>query len=104
MEALTQTSNNEARIFFSTVTNLSQHFEPHPVYRKKAKTEEEELVSRKIVSNIVTASVLSNGKTRKVNGLNKDVFITFTHETETLKGMSNPQCSWWNEDRMRVSF
>ena len=59
MEALAHTGNGEARIFFSTVTNLSQHFEPHPVYRKNREEDEEELVG---LQWILTARLYENNK------------------------------------------
>lgn len=56
---------------------------------------------QKIVSKILTVSLVRNRKPKLVQKLEKPVVITF--HIKANPNMSNPQCVWWNREQLNWS-
>ncbi|VDM84433.1 unnamed protein product [Strongylus vulgaris] len=58
---------------------------------------------RRIVSRIVAASVVIDGRSVSIPSLPRPILITFHHHPEALRRMSSPQCAWWDMEDLEWS-
>ncbi|CAI4221029.1 unnamed protein product [Auanema sp. JU1783] len=85
-------------VYFSATDSMGSNFEPEPTRRTSRDRPEGILIQRKIVSNIVTASIVSKGKVQKITNMQEPIFITFGHSADIVRRLTNPKCSWWDSE------
>ena len=58
---------------------------------------------RRVVSKVVAASVVVNGRVHRVHHLERPVVLSFQHSAASLDGLANPECVSWQFDKEQVS-
>ncbi|PIO77816.1 Latrophilin/CL-1-like GPS domain protein [Teladorsagia circumcincta] len=103
-EALELTGLDRARVYYASFANIGDEMEPPveilPVSEQLPTGGERR---RRVVSRVVAASIVLDGKTVRLPVLPKPVIITFHHYPEALRRMSSPECSWWDTEEMKWS-
>ncbi|CAJ0586985.1 unnamed protein product, partial [Mesorhabditis spiculigera] len=93
--------NEAAEVYYVQWENLGEFMAPPPktVVREVAGKNgplKEELRIRKVVSNIVGATILENGRAKPMARLLRPIVLNFHHRQEDLSGMGNAECVFWN--------
>ncbi|KAK6055091.1 Latrophilin/CL-1-like GPS domain protein, partial [Cooperia oncophora] len=103
-EALELTGLDRARVYYASFANIGEEMEP-PVETLPTSEEQPSGVERRrrVVSRVVAASIVLDGKTIKLPVLPKPLIITFHHYPEALRRMTSPECSWWDTNDMKWS-
>lgn len=103
-EALELTGLDRSRVYYASFANIGDEIEPPveviPPTEQLPKGAERR---RRIVSRIVAASIVLDGKSIKLPALPKPVIITFHHYPEALRRMTSPECCWWDTDDFKWS-
>ncbi|CAJ0931740.1 unnamed protein product, partial [Mesorhabditis belari] len=106
-EAFVQLQQKDtSEVYYSQWESLGDFMEPPPqqivreVAGKKGVFKEGERV-RKIVSRIIGASILADGKAKNVGSLGKPVVLSFHHSPEALRGLANAECVFWNKQKIK---
>ncbi|CAD59141.1 Latrophilin-like protein 1 [Caenorhabditis elegans] len=100
-DAILKINKDETQVFFSSFDNLGAQMTPSDVTVAIAGTDQTEVRKRRVVSRIVGASLIENGKERRVENLTQPVRITFYHKESSVRHLSNPTCVWWNHHELK---
>ncbi|KAE9418429.1 hypothetical protein Angca_009612 [Angiostrongylus cantonensis] len=103
-EALEITGMDRSRVYYASLANIGEQMEP-PVQKLPAT---EQLPAggerrRRVISRVVAASIVLDGKSIRLPVLPKPVIITFHHHPEALRRMMSPECSWWDAEDFKWS-
>ncbi|EPB70463.1 7 transmembrane receptor [Ancylostoma ceylanicum] len=101
-EALELAGLDRSRVYYASYANIGDEMEP-PVELISASEENPQGGERRrrVVSRVVAASVVLEGRSVRLPILPRPIIITFHHHPETLRRMSTPQCSWWDMDDLQ---
>uniref|UniRef100_A0A0K0CTC0 Latrophilin Cirl n=1 Tax=Angiostrongylus cantonensis TaxID=6313 RepID=A0A0K0CTC0_ANGCA len=102
-EALEIIGMDRSRVYYASLANIGEQMEP-PVQKLPAT---EQLPAggerrRRVISRVVAASIVLDGKSIRLPVLPKPVIITFHHHPEALRRMMSPKCSWWDAEDFKV--
>ncbi|PIC45565.1 hypothetical protein B9Z55_005542 [Caenorhabditis nigoni] len=100
-EAILKVSQDETQVFFSSFDNIGHQMTPLDVTVPITGTDQTEVRKRRVVSRIVGATLLANGKETQVEKLEKPVRIAFYHKESAVRHMSSPTCVWWNHHELK---
>ncbi|CAI2341611.1 unnamed protein product [Caenorhabditis sp. 36 PRJEB53466] len=102
-DAFLKVGQDETQVFFSSFTNLGLQMTPRDVVVSKPGTDETITRKRKVVTKIIGASLIVNGKEKKVDKLKQPVRITFYHKESAVRHMDSPVCVWWSHNDLNWS-
>ncbi|KAF1765670.1 hypothetical protein GCK72_005623 [Caenorhabditis remanei] len=100
-DAILKVSQDDTQVFFSSIDNIGQEMTPLDVTVPITGTDKTEVRKRRVVSRIVGASLIGNGKEKRVEKLDQPVRITFYHKESAVRHMSSPTCVWWNHHELK---
>ncbi|VDM57763.1 unnamed protein product [Angiostrongylus costaricensis] len=93
-------------VYYASFANIGEQMQP-PVQKLPAS---EQLPTggerrRRVISRVVAASIVLDGKSVRFPVLPKPVrvIITFHHHPEALRRMTSPECSWWDAENFKWS-
>ncbi|KHJ90911.1 hypothetical protein OESDEN_09233 [Oesophagostomum dentatum] len=103
-EALELAGLDRSRVYYASYANIGDEMEP-PVEQIPPSEQNPEGGERRrrIVSRVVAASVVIDGRSVRLPSLPRPIIITFHHHPETLRRMSSPQCVWWSMEDLQWS-
>ncbi|KJH45666.1 Latrophilin/CL-1-like GPS domain protein [Dictyocaulus viviparus] len=103
-EALEIFGIDRSRVYYASFANIGEEMEPaarkFPISEQLPNGVER---SRRVISRVVGASIVLDGKSIKLPALPRPVIITFHHHPEALRRMSFPECSWWDFENFKWS-
>ncbi|CAI5441240.1 unnamed protein product [Caenorhabditis angaria] len=96
-EAITQISTDETQVYFTSFDNLGTQMTPKDIIIPAQLPETEPIVKqRKIVSKVIGATLIHQGKVKKVDKLKNPIRLTFYHSPSKIRHLREPKCVWWN--------
>lgn len=100
-DAILKVSQDETQVFFSSFDNIGNQMTPLDVTVPITGTDQTEVRKRRVISRIVGASLIEDGKEKQVEKLAQPVRITFYHKESAVRHMSSPTCVWWNHHELK---
>lgn len=100
-EAILKVSQDETQVLFSSFELIGQQMIPLDVTVPITETAQTEIRKRRVVTRIVGATLVRNGKEVQVEKLHQPVRITFYHKESAVRHMSSPTCVWWNHHDLK---
>ncbi|PAV82555.1 hypothetical protein WR25_26683 isoform D [Diploscapter pachys] len=102
-EAFEDIGLDNAQVYFASFADLGEMMEPEEekLDENNSGSGEVRKRKRKLVSRIVGATVIKDGKAKASSALQKPVVITFHHKPSDVRHMRKPECNFWNTNQLK---